>query len=635
MTELYIDKQLIVLPETFSITIIDENPFFTKNGQYTYDISLSLLDPINAKIYQHLNRINRKGDIPSNRSAYLVVDNEVVLNGTEVILEYSDTEVKIQLVSGNSELNFLIGGDRRLRELDLGKAVPYRGADIYDIAAKVYRDLDKRYPERNWHLLPYSAGYDDDMVPTPFFYSLPIGNLFRLLHKTNMPGFEQGAMAFAEYFPIHSGQVPQPYLCFIIRKVVEAIGYTLEYNALEDDEIRSQAYIVHGFRTLEFAKMLPDWTVIEFFEELEQWLDAITIVDPYTKTVKLMHKYQSSVENGNKVMLQALDEFTVEYDRENNEIIQNSNIGYDLDDDEYYRYSRISADVRKTADNRDFSNLNIVMMLVQEQPPGENVLGSIFNIFAGSSAGSSFIGYRKEDILSLKKVDSFRSLFNNTESEDVNINMRIIPASFVTSYLRTNEIPQLLTDFWIQIPVAHDYDELLEGGAEFVDNDNNSPSPSITNVQEAIESEFSTEDRKGGGKLRLALYSGQKAAQRKLKHDESPIFSAYYPMPFVEALYETYTKSKVERYMTVNGFVRNPFRLEEMSRDIYNKTEAIDTNKLYKISFINTRIKDLTAIFDINNKEFRCIKIERVITPKGFDKVVKGEFYAYDLTLNI
>lgn len=80
MTELYIDRQLVVLPETFSITIIEENPSFTKNGSYTYDISLSLLDSINAKIYKHLNRLNRKGDIPKNRSAYLVVDNEPVLD---------------------------------------------------------------------------------------------------------------------------------------------------------------------------------------------------------------------------------------------------------------------------------------------------------------------------------------------------------------------------------------------------------------------------------------------------------------------------------------------------------------------------------------------------------------------------
>lgn len=43
MTELYIDGTSVVLPADFSTSVKRENPFFTKNGEYTYDITLQLV----------------------------------------------------------------------------------------------------------------------------------------------------------------------------------------------------------------------------------------------------------------------------------------------------------------------------------------------------------------------------------------------------------------------------------------------------------------------------------------------------------------------------------------------------------------------------------------------------------------
>lgn len=55
MTELYIDGTSVVLPADFSTSVKRENPFFTKNGEYTYDITLQLSNSINADLYEHLN----------------------------------------------------------------------------------------------------------------------------------------------------------------------------------------------------------------------------------------------------------------------------------------------------------------------------------------------------------------------------------------------------------------------------------------------------------------------------------------------------------------------------------------------------------------------------------------------------
>ena len=56
MTELIIDGTHAVLPQDFNVSVKRENPLFTKNGEYTYDITLQLSNPTNASLYEHLNR---------------------------------------------------------------------------------------------------------------------------------------------------------------------------------------------------------------------------------------------------------------------------------------------------------------------------------------------------------------------------------------------------------------------------------------------------------------------------------------------------------------------------------------------------------------------------------------------------
>ena len=67
MTELYIDGTSVVLPADFSTSVKRENPFFTKNGEYTYDITLQLSNSINADLYEHLNRLNSIAELKTKR----------------------------------------------------------------------------------------------------------------------------------------------------------------------------------------------------------------------------------------------------------------------------------------------------------------------------------------------------------------------------------------------------------------------------------------------------------------------------------------------------------------------------------------------------------------------------------------
>ena len=69
MTELIIDGVSAVLSKDFSIQVKRENPLFTKNGEYTYDITLPLDNPTNAELYKHLNRLNSTQPVSTDRRA--------------------------------------------------------------------------------------------------------------------------------------------------------------------------------------------------------------------------------------------------------------------------------------------------------------------------------------------------------------------------------------------------------------------------------------------------------------------------------------------------------------------------------------------------------------------------------------
>lgn len=623
MTELYIDKQLVVLPETFSITIIEENPFFTKNGKYTYDITLSLLDPINARIYGHLNRLNRKGNVPELRSAYLVVDNEVVLNGKEVILEYTDSLVKIQLVSGNSELNFLVGGDHGVRTLDLGRAVPFNKGD------DLYNSLAYTYPTRTYHFLPYYTNERDLVYDDPNHRGtrLSVGNDYDLYGLD--PNSDPKREIRPKFQCAFSLQTAQPYFCFIIESVLQAIGYRVTYNCLAKHPVFKNAYMVNGIQSYEFAKMMPDWTVIEFLEEIENLFDCRFIIDARTKDVKLLFNYQSNelLDSSSKVTLTIVDEYGCENDMENTITVRNGNIGYALDSNDYYKYMRLENRIKAIAEPNEYitdGTLDDLLAFwatqyVDGHKPDNKI--STTNVTAPDDL---FILYDLDGKLTLRKVDSFRDIINNKKKEDLDIEFNIIPASFAYAKQRvTYDNSNVFV--WVQIPIAGEYDNLLfdRFGKVSIETGVEDQEPKY-DIQELVEGD-QTFSEVTPSKIRLALYTGLQSLDISSDSDNVYIPPTFFPMSYVESLAEYVESSRKERHFGTKDV--NPFRLQYLKEQVYDKSQTVDTTKTYKLQFLNVGVYDIRARFIANNKSFRCVKIERTVTNKGFDKLSKGEFY--------
>ena len=69
MTQLIIDGREAVLPQNLSVTVKRENSFFTKSGEYTYDLTLQLDNETNLSLYGFLSRVTEGCTAGARRSS--------------------------------------------------------------------------------------------------------------------------------------------------------------------------------------------------------------------------------------------------------------------------------------------------------------------------------------------------------------------------------------------------------------------------------------------------------------------------------------------------------------------------------------------------------------------------------------
>lgn len=612
MTELFIDRMRVVLPSSFSIRLTRENPFFSKNGDYTLDLELSLEDPINAKIYKHCNRENSTLEVPLKRSAVLVSDNRVILKGTEVILKITETIVKIQLVSGNSELNYIIS-DQKIRTLDLGSAVLQT-----NVAQKV--SLDYHYPDRDWQILPFMTK-DSDFIGNSYYYidyAPGVGDpvLNDILEYWGCYKPNTG-MAEDFSFPLHNKR-PQPYLCFIIKKVVEAIGYTMGTNVLALHSQLKNLYIVHGFDTLSFAKMLPDWTVSEFFNQIESAWDLTFVVNTVTKTVDLLYNY-SSVENENIQVLSATDPFTKTIDRGKKYSNNERNIGYSFDDDEYYSLNNMKTAIKDVAINISLDEADPLIDL-DTKIANTGDTNRFKKIFHDSYHDLDWIAFNNDGVIIPKRVDTFTNQINDTENFDkLDVELKIIPAAFRTMNLITDRsyVGGVKKHYLMQFPVVDVYDPLIF--------QRSSDQTSDFTMQGLLTSEDTLATAVTSDKMRLAVYNGRHYVDGTASNwiELRDAFDTF-PMSFVEDLPEYITKSTQERLLLEGNPI---FRLKWRQENIYHRMDPLDSKKEFERTFIDNGNYDIMKPFMINNRKYLCSKIEYIVNADGIEKLARGYFY--------
>lgn len=331
MIKMLIDGNEVHLAADISLEFYDRNPFFTSEGQHTLDIDISLADPVNAVVYNAMHRIDVTRR-PQNRQAILYCEKGVIIKGTEIILEINERSAKIQIVSGNSEFNYLVGGDRYLRDLDLGDA-----GTITAETAK--RSLYSHYPEF-------------DYVCTPVVAKAKIANgIGNELRSSSTIYNEVNEVAKATTINLKGDTTicPQPYLVAIVRRVLKALGYTIVYDAIAANAELSRLILVHGYKTTKYNKMVENWTVSDFISEVENLCGVCIVVDNMAKSVEIqtVRDYYKSAAVEHIKQNDIIGDINKQYDQDPPDNLVYHNVAYKFPSTDIYKFYALDPDFEK------------------------------------------------------------------------------------------------------------------------------------------------------------------------------------------------------------------------------------------------------------------------------------------------
>ena len=222
MIELYLNEKKVVLASNQKIKLKLENVYFTKSSTYSYDIKLPLLHSDNIAVFGHLERLDVSKKI-IKYDAKLVVAGRTILNGSATILDISNGNINIQVLTGNSELNCFFS-ETFIDSLELGSADIRPDSDIY------YPDMDNESANKYWG----AYGVNNKYVYFPILNANT--DVFRNrvvsgISSDNRQYIRFSLVAIDGVNIVRTGNhAVQPYLFFIIEKICYAIWYKLLLN---------------------------------------------------------------------------------------------------------------------------------------------------------------------------------------------------------------------------------------------------------------------------------------------------------------------------------------------------------------------------------------------------------------------
>lgn len=596
MTELFIDGISVVLPKDFSTTVKTENPFFTKNGEYTYDITLSLTNPVNAQLYGHLNRLNSISGITEKRRAVLIADNRVYCNGTEIVTGWTEETVSIQVASGNSELNFFIGEDLPISFLDMGEDV----IPTMTNQAKIAGYLDRIYPEVDYCMAPVMT--DEGSI-----------NGWRVNFGYQMDNWRWTPQINTYYFSsVRVNIYLQPYLCAYIKRMMKAIGYKILINQLEDSEWKL-LYLPQNGHPTKYAQMFPGWRVNEFIKELENLFNLCFLVNNKSREVSIIFNSEYYKNAQTFHVGKVTDVYETEDAKEDSDL-SHSNILLEPADSGYYKLQHIDRNILSSVTRKSLGTYaDIVSFLGTIGNKYQDAKNYLFFVEDSCRYYAVAPGETNEN-WRLEEVNMFGDVLREDTETDITLNM--IPADMVdygiepVSYAPQNP-PVFITDSErsrTMIPKIY-------GNQVNVSNEG-------SGLYEKIQSGSSVggQEGKNGSKLYVCFYKGMTDLTVYPK-------SGGAAGDIVPGPYEGFIIKFPHSFNCEDAPFSGNLRLAYLNKMLYSNMYDIDVDRKIKFTCHDANVYDVRNIFEIRNKRYVCRDIEYSINATGRNGAWIGAFY--------
>lgn len=559
-TQLIIGGVEVVLPQNFATTVKRENSFFTKNGEYTYDCTLRLDNQTNRELYGFLQRLNKKEAVQSKRSAVLMADGRVYCRGTEVITGWTDEEVTVQVVSGNSELNYFIGNDLKIEWLDLGSV---NTSDAVDPSA-VYPDRDYCQPTIMTNERAYN-NYNGSAVIAGRRLPNGMGSLVRYM----------------------------PYLCGFLRRLMTALGYTLVTNQLETTMFK-YLFIVHTELTNEYAKMMPGWTVKDFLQEVENLCGVVFVTDNLRKTVDILQK-SIYYQNARQYPLQnVIDEYEMNIDEENGDAeFTSSDVDYDLHDHLWTKFMALPDGFAESVETMEFESLDAIRAasgvggkLLKDTSTDRLYIQTTRTYYQrqGQFGGSS---QQAEEPMTEDYIMEVNQ-FDRLDRADAQSKLEIkLPPAPITRAPNATGWPEVLD-------IRTSQDTSSGGGGDSCDS-----CDADEDASEMIRS-FSKQESSEVN-LYVAFHNGYRVVGGR-------------PLPYTDAYHAAVYPPMSG---TVSGWPVGSLRLQDIEAELYAGVYRIDTTHKVVFETYDPNMLDPRAIIVVRNRRWVVREIEETLTSSG------------------
>lgn len=622
MITLYLNKTRVYLATSESIKITKCNPYFTQSGSYTLDVTLPLSIKANRDFFKNTNRLDVQKKF-SKMDAELYADNRPLVLGKATVNAVKDTEVKIQLLGGNSEINFLSNnGDAYIDKILYGKVTLAEGTDDVFMG-----DVTDPQFETERITCEFDGTKKDYLgsISTAVFLPIYDETNSSIKNETHLRWDKTTSRSHKLYT---IGDAIMPNLMYVIRKVVENFGYTISVNEY-DCEPFNHIVICNARKTMKIENMLPHWTVSEFITQIQYFLNCTFVFSENDRTAKILSNINYFKDNTTNI--EAVDSFDSDVsdpDNTDDKSLGSSNVAYDVSDSDTHRYDHLSDDILDGYTHKTYDSLTTLMNAAEaleeterkkylyECPSGKYVYAEIDVLNDdGTTASSSW---------AMKQVDQFGRIVRNTEDDDDLISIKVCPVGITEDEkLGIYEIYSLTGStnhgtVWHK--TADKYTTMPSMANPIGDS-----SALLNNLciwdgitgSEDVNSEETAEDRI------QVMYVSDKVQYFKGTLETGEAAQAPYPIPFTDY---------ADKNMFSNDREKWSMALTKSAADKYiGKKHAngyqINTQTKLQIDFISNSIPDVDSIFYINHKRYCCEKLEIKIKDTGLNNLITGYFY--------
>ena len=571
MTQLLIAGVEVTLPQNFTVTVKRENSFFTKNGEYTYDCTLRLDNPINRTLYGFLQRLNKTDQLDTKRTAVLIADGHVYARGTEIITRWTQESVTIQIVSGESELNYFIGQDQKIEELDLGEI------------------------ETTVTLISPTDSFPDVEFCLPTIRSQSGYVYNRYVRGHVMAGRRTGNTIIPG-----SDLRPQPYLCALLRRLMEALGYTVTENHLENTQFKN-LFLVNTIFTTEYAKMLPGWTVKDFLTEVERLTGVVFITDNLNKTCAILLKTQFYANARQFTVRNVVDAYEAESQDDDSREAEftTSDVSYDMPDGYWSKIVQLPEGYLEAADIEEFDFVNI-----------DTAISDFKKVYKDRVTGRYYIKVSREYEVQQQNTtatDTFRielNQYGNLDREDTDstLELKIVPAPMA----------------WLGMV-----------GCEVVDIGTSDGYKSYG--EESAQTEESTESEGAEGDIRSFEKKEAAAIDLYCAFHNGSVLGNNTPVAYTDA-YHALIQALL--YPMIVDAILGPegsLRLKDLNDSYYQGGYEIDTRHAITFETYDPNVIDPRQVYVIRNRRYVVRDIEETITTEGRQK--KWKLTCYPITI--